>query len=46
MAQDDRCGFEIVDDFPFMLRHSKHSELFSATCTLLADRKRLNERPE
>ena len=28
MAQDDRCGFEIVDDFPFMLRHSKHSEFF------------------
>jgi hypothetical protein len=28
MAQDDRCGFEIVDDFPFMLRHSKHSDFF------------------
>jgi hypothetical protein len=28
MAQDERRGFEIVDDFPFMLRHSKHSEPF------------------
>jgi hypothetical protein len=28
MAQDKRRGFEIVDDFPFMLRHSKHSEPF------------------
>ena len=46
MAQDDRCGLEIVDDFPFMLRHSKHSELFSATFTLLANHRRLNERPE
>jgi hypothetical protein len=28
MAQDERRGFELVDDFPFMLRHSKHSEPF------------------
>jgi hypothetical protein len=28
MAQDERRRFEIVDDFPFMLRHSKHSEPF------------------
>ena len=25
MTQDERRGFEIIDDFPFMLRHSKHS---------------------
>ncbi|HSE85905.1 MAG TPA: hypothetical protein VLJ79_06785 [Candidatus Binatia bacterium] len=24
-AQDERTGFDIVDDFPFMLRFSKHS---------------------
>jgi hypothetical protein len=28
MAQDERRGFERVDNFPFMLRHSKHSEPF------------------
>jgi hypothetical protein len=28
VAQDERRGFDIVDDFPFMLRHSKHSESF------------------
>ena len=28
MAQDERREFEIVDDFPFMLRVSKHSEPF------------------
>jgi hypothetical protein len=28
MAQDERRGFEIVDDFPFLLRVSKHSEPF------------------
>jgi len=28
VAQDERRGFEIVHDFPFMLRVSKHSELF------------------
>jgi hypothetical protein len=27
-AQDNRRGFNIIDVFPFMLRHSKHSELF------------------
>jgi len=32
MAQDERREFEIVDDFPIMLRHSKHSEAFSAAC--------------
>jgi hypothetical protein len=31
VAQDERRRFEIVDDFPFMLRVSKHSEAFSAT---------------
>jgi hypothetical protein len=31
-AQDERMGFDIIEDFPFMLRLSKHSELFSATC--------------
>ena len=29
MAQDERKGIEIIDDFPFMLGHSKHSESFS-----------------
>jgi hypothetical protein len=24
-AQDERRGFDIVDDYPFMLRFSKHS---------------------
>jgi hypothetical protein len=24
-AQDERRGFDIVNDFPFMLRFSKHS---------------------
>jgi hypothetical protein len=29
-AQDERRGFDIIEDFPFMLRLSKHSEpLFS-----------------
>ena len=28
MAQGERRGFEIVDDFPFMLKVSKHSEPF------------------
>ena len=28
MAQDERRGFEIVDDFSFILRISKHSEPF------------------
>ena len=32
IAQDERRGFEIVDDFPFMLRLSKHGYLFSAAC--------------
>jgi hypothetical protein len=37
MAQDERKGFELVDDFPFMLRHSKHSEPFSAACYSISD---------
>ncbi len=28
LAQDERRGSEILDDFPFMLRVSKHSEPF------------------
>jgi hypothetical protein len=40
MAQDKRRGFEIVDDFPFMLRHSKHSEpFFSSLLGVLSVRK-------
>jgi hypothetical protein len=31
-AQDERTGFDIIDDFPFMLRPSKHSESFSTAC--------------
>jgi hypothetical protein len=31
-AQDERRDFDIIDDFPFMLRPSKHSEPFSTTC--------------
>ena len=27
-AQDERMGFDVIEDFPFMLRLSKHSELF------------------
>jgi len=27
-AQDERTGFDIIEDFPFMLRLSKHSEPF------------------
>jgi hypothetical protein len=27
-AQDERTGIDLVDVFPFMLRHSKHSERF------------------
>jgi hypothetical protein len=34
-AQDERRGFDIIDDFPFMLRLSKHSEPFSTTCRTL-----------
>jgi len=30
-AQDERRAFDIIEDFPFMLRLSKHSEPFSAT---------------
>jgi len=26
MAQDEREGIDIIDDFPFMLRYSKHSD--------------------
>ena len=28
MAQDDRMGIDFAHTFPFMLRHSKHSEPF------------------
>ena len=31
-AQDERTLSAIIDGFPFMLRPSKHSEAFSATC--------------
>jgi hypothetical protein len=31
-AQDERRAFDILDDFPFMLRPSKHSERFSTAC--------------
>jgi hypothetical protein len=34
-AQDERRGFDIIDDFPFMLKLSKHLEPFSTTCLLL-----------
>jgi hypothetical protein len=34
-AQDKRGGLDIIDDFPFMLRLSKHSERFSTACLLL-----------
>jgi len=34
MAQDERRGFEIIDDFPFMLKLSKHSD--SSLSRLLA----------
>jgi hypothetical protein len=27
-AQDERWGFDIIEDFPFMLRFSKHCESF------------------
>ena len=27
-AQDERRSFDIIEDFPFMLRLSKHSESF------------------
>jgi hypothetical protein len=30
MAQDERRGIDFIDYFPFMLRHSKHSEPFSS----------------
>jgi len=28
MAQDERRGIEFIDERPFMLRYSKHSEPF------------------
>jgi hypothetical protein len=31
-AQDERGSFDIIDDFPFMLSLSKHSETFSTAC--------------
>src|SRR6266511_1553321 len=34
-SQDERRGFDIIDDFPFTLRLSKHSEPFSTTCLVL-----------
>src|SRR5919106_1659645 len=34
-AQDERRGFDIIDDFPSMLRLSKHSEPFSTACLSL-----------
>jgi hypothetical protein len=30
-SSDERRAFDIIEDFPFMLRLSKHSEPFSAT---------------
>ncbi len=36
MAQDERRGFEIVDDFPFMLRVSKHSEPFFSNLLVIS----------
>jgi len=30
-AQDERTEFDVIKDFPFMLRLSKHSKPFSAT---------------
>jgi hypothetical protein len=38
VAQDERRGFEIVEDFPFMLRLSKHSEPFFSTLLDEAER--------
>ena len=34
MAQDERRGFEIVDDFPFILRVTKHSSFFQQPAKL------------
>jgi hypothetical protein len=34
-AQDERRVFDIIEDFPFMLRLSKHSEPFSTACLSL-----------
>jgi hypothetical protein len=31
-AQDERRGFYIIENFPFMLSLSKHSELFFSIC--------------
>jgi hypothetical protein len=40
VAQDERREFDIVDDFPFMLRVSKHSEpFFSNLLSLVRDPK-------
>jgi hypothetical protein len=44
-AQDERSGFEIIDDFPFMLRLSKHSEPFSTACFTFEKRQELQRRP-
>ena len=38
MAQDERSGSEMVDDCPFMLRISKHSEPFPASLLALGGR--------
>jgi hypothetical protein len=44
MLQDERSGFEIIDDFPFMLRLSKHSEPFSTACFTFEKRQELQRR--
>jgi hypothetical protein len=33
-AQDERVGFDIIKNSPFMLRRSKHSKSFSATARI------------
>jgi hypothetical protein len=32
-AQDERQGFDTGGDLPFMLRFSKHSEIFLSNCS-------------
>ena len=32
MAQAERRGIDLIDDFPFMLSYSKHSEPSFRTC--------------
>ena len=43
-AQDERRGFAIIEDLPFMLRHSKHSEAFLSN-PLGTDKCRLHRGP-